>query len=149
MKNYVLKKWFRGKEHRMFKYPYDIDKELVPMLDVFNNIPGMRTEFCCCGHNKPGWYVVFKFTSDYMYEKTLQFFKGICNSECDLGLDFEVVERHSFVNIYGGVPEMEIAIYCNPLGMLSEIERSNKYAIICKYFSQFAIPSQWGKVQEF
>lgn len=149
MKNYVFKKWFKGKEHRKFKYPDDIDEELVPMLDVFNNIPGMRTEFCCCGHNQPGWYMVFKFTSDFMYDKTFKFFKGICNSECDLGLDFKVIESISFVNIYGGVPESEIAIYCDQLGMLPVKERAKKYSIICKYFSQFAIHSQWGKVQEF
>lgn len=153
MRNYVLREWFKGKEHRKFKYPDDIDEELVPMLDVFNNIPGMRTQYCCCGHGGDGWYMVFEFTSEFMHEKTIQFFRGVCNSEdWRLGLEFEVFYRYGYSeisNIYGGVPEMEVSIYCNPLGKLPADERANKYEIICKYFSQFAVPAFWGEVQEF
>ena len=51
MRNYVSRKWYKGKDHRKFSYSKDVDKELVPMLDVFNNIPGVRTVFSFCGHS--------------------------------------------------------------------------------------------------
>ena len=50
MRNYVSKKWYKSRDHRKFTYPKDVDKELVPMLDVFNNIPGVRTVYSCCRH---------------------------------------------------------------------------------------------------
>ena len=74
MKNYVLRKWYKGKDHRKLSYSKDVDKELVPMLDVFNNIPGVRTIYSCCGHGYPGWYLTFKTTSDYMYRELYRYF---------------------------------------------------------------------------
>ena len=52
MKNYVFKKWYKHANHRKFTYPDDVDAELLPMLDVFNNLPGVRTCMSCCGHGK-------------------------------------------------------------------------------------------------
>lgn len=34
------------------EYPKDVDEELIPLLDLINSVPGVRTIFSCCGHAK-------------------------------------------------------------------------------------------------
>lgn len=142
MTNYVLKKWYKGREHRKFSYPKDVDVELVPMLDVFNNIPGVRTVFSCCGHGYPGWYIDFRTTSDFMFLTMLKYF------DKDGGdLEFNVQTADDFG--WNSVPEKRITIYCDKLGMMKVPERKREYARICEFFSQFAPKSEWDKVHEF
>lgn len=112
MKNYVLRKWYKGKDHRKLSYSKDVDKELVPMLDVFNNIPGVRTIYSCCGHGYPGWYMTFKTTSDYMYRELYRYFTKQGDG---LGLfpvvDFNVETDKS--EQCGLVPEKRVTIRCD------------------------------------
>lgn len=137
MKNYVLKKWYKGRDHRKFTYPKDVDKELVPMLDVFNNIPGVRTVYSCCGHGYPGWYLDFRTTSNFMYDKLREYFKDDC------------VVNTAFVG-YNGVPERRVTVYCDKLGMMKESDRRKEYKRICEHFSQYAPKSEWkDEVKEF
>ena len=35
-----------------FEYPNDMDKEMIPLCDELNSIPGISTQFCCCGHGE-------------------------------------------------------------------------------------------------
>ena len=35
-----------------FEYPKDMDKEMIPLCDELNSIPGISTQFCCCGHGR-------------------------------------------------------------------------------------------------
>ena len=45
------------------EYPGDVDQELLPLLDLINSIPGVRTLFSCCGHGRESFYMVLAFTS--------------------------------------------------------------------------------------
>lgn len=72
--NYVLKKWYKNADHRKFTYPEDVDAELVPMLDVFNNLPGVRTCMSCCGHGVGRWYMSFYCASDFIANVILNYF---------------------------------------------------------------------------
>ena len=46
-----------------FTYPEDVDKELIPLLNIINCIPGVRTIFSCCGHKREDFYLVLAYTS--------------------------------------------------------------------------------------
>ena len=34
------------------QYPSDMDKDMVPICDALNALPGVRTFFCCSGHGR-------------------------------------------------------------------------------------------------
>ena len=34
------------------KYPPDMDKDMIPLCDALNALPGVRTFFCCSGHGR-------------------------------------------------------------------------------------------------
>lgn len=150
MRNYVQRKWYKGRDHRKFTYSNDVDKELVPMLDVFNNIPGVRTVYSCCGHGYPGWYIDFRTTSDFMYRILYKFFtkdgdgwKGVLPD-----VDF-TVNTSDFASFGDAVPEKRITVYCDQLGMMKVDERRKQYAKICEVFSHYAPRCEWDKVHEF
>lgn len=47
-----------------FEYPSDIDDEMIPLLDRLNNLPGVSSQFCCCGHGGRGeFYILLHCTS--------------------------------------------------------------------------------------
>lgn len=40
---------FGGRDGR---YPPDMDKDMIPLCDALNALPGVRTFFCCSGHGR-------------------------------------------------------------------------------------------------
>ena len=40
---------FSGKDGQ---YPPDMDKDMIPLCDALNALPGVRTFFCCSGHGR-------------------------------------------------------------------------------------------------
>ena len=149
MRNYVCKKWYRSRDHRKFTYPKDVDKELVPMLDVFNNIPGVRTVYSCCGHDKPGWYMMFYTASYYMAGVLEDYFKTKGMGKLDQSLEFQVNRCDDGWKNWNTVPESRITIYCDNLGMMKTEARRKEYMKMCEFFSGFAPRREWGKVHEF
>lgn len=157
MTNYVLKKWYSGKDHRKFTYPDDMDEELAPMMDVFNNIPGVRTEFCCTGHGNDGWYISLQCASEFMHDIIVQYFMRAIPVDMTSGdwirkvvttLPFEVVDNPSCASSCQ-VPERRVTIYCNELGKMPESKRKKEYKKICEYFAEFAPRASWKKIHEF
>lgn len=155
MKNYVLKKWYQNSNHRKFTYPNDVDKELVPMLDVFNNIPGVRTEYSCSGHDGNTWYITFKCSSEFVTNVILNYFTDTPKLDDDdplnrlrTNLEYEVFyDEHQ--DSYNIVPEKNIAIYCKELGEMTEKKRMNEYKKICEFFSKLTPHYGWERVHEF
>lgn len=47
-----MKNWKERKSEMKFEYPKDMDKEMIPLCDELNSIPGISTQFCCCGHGR-------------------------------------------------------------------------------------------------
>ncbi len=39
-------------------YPDDMDKECIPLCDLFNSI-GLTTQFSCCGHGASSFEIIF------------------------------------------------------------------------------------------
>ena len=158
MKNYISKKWFKNRDHRKFKYPDDVDAELVQMLDVFNNIPGVRTMYSCCGHGDQQWYMSFNCTSDYMINVLLNYFGDSIDVSDDehltklkMGhLKFELeYEEEAADNICNYVPEKKVTVRSDLLGRMNEQSRKREYKKICEFFSNFAPLGHWNKIQEF
>ena len=58
-----------------FKYPDDIDKELVPFLDAANSIPGLRTMYCCSGHGNSMFYVMFACCNETVASRIFKLFR--------------------------------------------------------------------------
>ena len=149
------KKWYQNSNHRKFTYPNDVDKELVPMLDVFNNIPGVRTEYSCSGHDGNTWYITFKCSSEFVKNVILNYFTDTPKLDDDdplnrlrTNLEYEVVyDEHQ--DSYNIVPEKNIAIYCKELGEMTEKKRMNEYKKICEFFSKLTPHYGWERVHEF
>ena len=156
MKNYVFKKWYKHANHRKFTYPDDVDAELLPMLDVFNNLPGVRTCMSCCGHGKSNWYMTFLCTSDYMVNVILNYFsKNVPIDENDewqkrvqTTLEFDL-DYDENVSEYHAIPEKMIIVSSNELGKMSESGRCREYKKICEFFSHFMPYNEWTKIHEF
>lgn len=160
MKKYVLKKWYKGKDHRQFKYPDDIDEELVPMLDVINNLPGIRTNCCCCGHGHPCWYMTFSTTSDFMRNVVFNYFLDAVPDDqlTEYGKMLKVKFKYKVEDFdnrpngyadYNVIPEKHFGIYCDELGIATEKERHAEYMRICEFFSSFMPYKVWTAVQQF
>ena len=138
-----------------FTYPNDVDKELVPMLDVFNNIPGVRTEYSCSGHDGNTWYITFKCSSEFVTNVILNYFTDTPKLDDDdplnrlrTNLEYEVFyDEHQ--DSYNIVPEKNIAIYCKELGEMTEKKRMNEYKKICEFFSKLTPHYGWERVHEF
>ncbi len=158
MKNYLTKKWFHKRDHRKFKYPKDVDGELIQMLDVFNNIPGVRTMYSCCGHGNGQWYMVFNCTSDFMVNVLLNYF-GDCIDVSDdehlmklkMGhLKFELeYDDDPSENGINHVPEKKVVVRSDVLGRMKETDRKKEYKKICEFFSGFTPWKTWETIQEF
>lgn len=50
------------------QYPDDMDKECIPLCDLFNSI-GFTTQFSCCGHGHDAFQIIFtnKVTDEQIY----------------------------------------------------------------------------------
>lgn len=57
-----------------FKYPKDIDQELVPFLDAANSVPGVRTMFCCSGHGNSMFYIMFACCNEIVASSIFKIF---------------------------------------------------------------------------
>jgi hypothetical protein len=155
MKNYVLKKWYKHSNHRKFEYPDDVDEELVPMLDVFNNLPGVRTIYCCCGHGDSQWYMVFRCASHFMANVIMNYFTKYVKPNEDedwlkgvqTKFDYEV-EYEDNVK-YNTIPEEKVVVRSDALGNSKENERKAEYARICEFFASFMPMYEWKKVHQF
>lgn len=49
------------------QYPDDMDKECIPLCDLFNSI-GLTTQFSCCGHGESPFQIIF---ADNVYDKQI------------------------------------------------------------------------------
>ena len=67
-----------------FEYPDDIDKEMIPLLDALNNIPGVSTLFSCCGHGRGGddFYIYLTCTSIQSLIRIDKAFDHTVNPQC-------------------------------------------------------------------
>lgn len=138
---YVLRKWYKQRDHRRFNYPKDVDEEMVQMLDVFNNIPGVRTRYCCCGHGDSQWYLSLNCVGKEVAAIISEFFRGRD--------DFEVEVESASDNCVNMVSENAVVVRSERLGRMPQKERFKEYRRICEFFSHAAPYRGWERVSEF
>lgn len=60
------------------EYEGEIDIECVPLCDVINKLPGIRTIESCCGHDKKDFRIWFE-AEDLKYLPPLLYFFDVCH----------------------------------------------------------------------
>ena len=60
-------------------YPKDMDKDMIPLCDALNALPGVRTFFCCSGHgrcNEGEFYILFGCSNAKSLKCIVESFNG-------------------------------------------------------------------------
>ena len=135
------------------EYPEDVDAELVPLLDLLNSIPGMRTLFSCCGHKRGPFYMVIAFTSLQAKSLVENYFRGMKHvgwdlpgngEDCILHSKFDEIEdfyTKDFLNT--PIFENTVGFYSTELGMKGKAERVKDYKQICKFLMKLVPSKHW------
>ena len=69
-----MKTPFNGKDGQ---YPPDMDKDMIPLCDALNALPGVRTFFCCSGHgrgNEGEFYICMGCSSMRSFRRIVESF---------------------------------------------------------------------------
>ena len=66
------------------EYPLDMDKDMIPLCDALNSLPGVRTFFCCSGHgrgNKGEFYVMMGCSSVRSLKRVVKAFSPFARKD--------------------------------------------------------------------
>ena len=152
--DYWSKKNASNKVIQRLEYPNDVDEELLPLLDILNSIPGVRTLFSCCGHSKEPFYIVIGFTSleaRHLITQMLQCFEFFAKNKYKL-LDIEddhyphatfKVEEFWCGRFSKIVKECEVGFYSEDLGLKSKVGRVKDYKRICNFLLTLVPDKHW------
>lgn len=141
----------RGKLILSLEYPGDVDIELIPLLDLINSVPGVRTLFSCCGHGRESFYMVLAFTSTQarsLVENCFQHSKHISrkiadpNEDCFPLAKFEIEDFHT-KDSDSIVFENAVGFYSNELGTKKKPERIKDYKRICRFIMKLVPRKHW------
>lgn len=131
-----------------FAYPDDVDVELLPLLDLINVIPGVRTLFSCCGHGKEPFYMVLAFTSlqtrswfEQIFAKH-KFVKDFDDVAAEMPKDF-LIEDFNDHQLCNHIFEDSVGFYSTSLGTSKKSSRVKVYKLICKCLLKLVPNKQW------
>ena len=133
------------------EYPGDVDQELLPLLDLINSIPGVRTLFSCCGHGRESFYMVLAFTSAQtrsLIENCLHAIKHLDPKIADYQEDCFPHARFTIEDFYTKnadslIFENSVGFYSDDLGMKKKAERIKDYKRICKFIMKLVPKKHW------
>ena len=133
------------------EYPGDVDQELLPLLDLINSIPGVRTLFSCCGHGRESFYMVLAFTSVQtrsLIENCLHAIKHLDPKIADYQEDCFPHARFTIEDFYTKnanslIFENSVGFYSDDLGMKKKAERIKDYKRICKFIMKLVPKKHW------
>ena len=133
------------------EYPGDVDQELLPLLDLINSIPGVRTLFSCCGHGREPFYMVLAFTSAQtrsLIENCLHAIKHLDPKIADYQEDCFPHARFTIEDFYTKnanslIFENSVGFYSDDLGMKKKAERIKDYKRICKFIMKLVPKKHW------
>ena len=141
----------RGKLIVSLEYPGDVDLELLPLLDLLNSVPGVRTMFSCCGHSRESFYMVLAFTSAQarsLIENGLQALKNLDRKIADYQEDCFPHVRFTIEDFYTKnadslIFENSVGFYSQELGMKKKAERVKDYKRMCKFIMKLVPRKHW------
>ena len=141
----------RGKLIVSLEYPGDVDQELLPLLDLINSVPGVRTMFSCCGHSRESFYMVLAFTSAQarsLIENCFHAIKHLDPKIADYQEDCFPHARFTIEDFYTKnanslIFENSVGFYSDDLGMKKKAERIKDYKRICKFIMKLVPKKHW------
>ena len=141
----------RGKLIVSLEYPGDVDLELLPLLDLLNSVPGVRTMFSCCGHSRESFYMVLAFTSAQarsLIENGLQALKNLDRKIADYQEDCFPHARFTVEDFYTKnvdflIFENSVGFYSQELGMKKKAERVKDYKRMCRFIMKLVPKKHW------
>ena len=141
----------RGKLIVSLEYPGDVDLELLPLLDLLNSVPGVRTMFSCCGHRRESFYMVLAFTSTQarsLIENGWHGLKNIDRKIADYQEDCFPHARFTVEDFYTKnedsiIFENYVGFYSRELGMKKKAERVKDYKRMCKFLMKLVPKKHW------
>lgn len=143
----------KGKLIVSLEYPGDVDKELIPLLDLLNSVPGIRTLFSCCGHSKESFYMVLAFTSlqaRSLLENMVAHHKYLDRDKLVSFVDEDCCPHARFTtedfnnNMLDSVVfENQVGFYSADLGMKKKSERIKDYKRMCKFIMKLVPRKHW------
>ena len=141
------------KKIQKFKYPKDVDQELISLLDVINSIPGVRTLFSCCGHRKEEFYIVLAYTSlqtrsliENIFLKNTQYIKNFNDDLTYKDVFIGKFKSHDFYNApidNNIIFENCVGYYNTELGLATKKERVKNYKKIIKILTRLVPNEHW------
>ncbi len=140
-----------GKLIVSLEYPGDVDLELLPLLDLLNSVPGIRTLYSCCGHGRESFYMVLAFTSVQarsLVENGLQALKYIDRKIADYQEDCFPHAKFTVEDFHSKSPdsvifENSVGFYSIELGMKKKAERIKDYKRICRFIMKLVPKKHW------
>lgn len=143
----------KGKLIVSLEYPGDDDEELVPLLDLLNSVPGIRTLFSCCGHSTKSFYMVLAFTSlqaRSLLENMVATCKHLDKNKLVNFVDEDCCPHARFtIEDFGDsmldsiVFENHVGFYSSDLGMKKKTERIKDYKRMCKFIMKLVPRKHW------
>jgi hypothetical protein len=141
----------KGKLIVSLEYPGDVDQELIPLLDLLNSVPGIRTLFSCCGHSRESFYMVLAFTSVQarsLIENCFQSIKNLGPKIADYREDCFPHARFTIEDFYTNnvdslIFENSVGFYSQELGMKKKAERVKDYKRMCKFIMKLVPRKHW------
>lgn len=91
-----MKTPFSGKDGQ---YPPDMDKDMIPLCDALNALPGVRTFFCCSGHgrgNEGEFYICMGCSSVRSLRRVVRAFSRVVRLDDVVSARYEVELDHEF-----------------------------------------------------
>ena len=141
------------KRIQKFKYPKDVDQELISLLDAFNSIPGVRTLFSCCGHGKEKFYIMLAYTStqtrsliETIFSKNTRYIKNFNDDLTYKDVFIGKFKSHDFYNkpINDNIIfENCVGYYNTELGLATKKERVKNYKKIIKILTRLVPNENW------
>jgi len=106
-------------------YPDDIDKELIPLLDSMNSIPGIRTLFSCCGHGRrDGEFYIYLAASEL---DSLNFITNAFNPHMEKGTELPYDLEIDTWNMNLAKGEVGVRISNESIDCMDENDRKAEY----------------------
>ena len=121
-----------------FTYPEDVDKELIPLLNIINCIPGVRTIFSCCGHKREDFYLVLAYTS----LQTRSLIDGVFKMKV-FNNQFTAEDFYDSMICGNTITEYCIGYYSTKLGLSCKKSRVKTYKKLEKYLLEFVPINNW------
>ena len=87
---------FSGKDGQ---YPQDMDRDMIPLCDALNALPGVRTFFCCSGHgrgNEGEFYICMGCSSTRSLKRITKAFSRTVRTNAPVAARYVVEIDHDF-----------------------------------------------------